>query len=311
MSTQPKPQFAEVDSAVQPMISLVIANVGGPSAGTGTAAKRKKDIAGFLHKFQPNIVLLQEFSWVGITGPAWKNVSIPDKYEYTGNNEASILYDKNEFIIEIPSLTEMEKLLDEMIRKGKLPMGFTPISRMCTRVIKTKGLPNLKFICVSWHGRYKGKKMSNLVDELKQLLLFLQTYSDKKGLPFIVAGDYNIPYEEAKIHVNTPLVIYQYQPLKRREGKVKDFFIGSELLPLDNMSAIDWRTVEGAEDAYKIFDHDPIYGVIRRFPRSKTRQAPKPVASVQQNVTQRVVLRKSKTLTREKQSHKKSNCVVQ
>ncbi|XP_062605221.1 uncharacterized protein LOC134267008 [Saccostrea cucullata] len=218
----------DVDSAVHPIISLVIVNVGGPSIGPGTADKRKKAIAEFLKEFQPNIVLFQEFSWAGITGSAWRNVTIPEKYEYTGNNQASILFDKNEFIVEFPGHKELQSLLDEMIRKVQLPMGFTPLSRMCMRIIQTKGVPNIKFLCVSWHGRRKGK-MADLIMELKHLLIFIERFSNNQGLPLIVAGDFNISLEEVATLVKSPLVIYKYRPLRREGDKVIDFFIGSEL----------------------------------------------------------------------------------
>lgn len=91
----------------QPIMSLVISNVGGPNAGQGTANKRKKAIAGILKTVHPNVVLFQEFPWTGIRRHStWKNINIPDKYEYFGHQEASILYDKN----------ELQKLLDCMKR---------------------------------------------------------------------------------------------------------------------------------------------------------------------------------------------------
>lgn len=47
----------------QPTMSLVISNVAGKNNGPGTYKRRKKAIAGMLKKYQPNIVLFQEFSW--------------------------------------------------------------------------------------------------------------------------------------------------------------------------------------------------------------------------------------------------------
>ncbi|XP_061174109.1 uncharacterized protein LOC133183175 [Saccostrea echinata] len=288
----------EVDSAVQPIISLVIANVGGPSVGPGTADKRKKGIAEFLKEFQPNIVLLQEFSWSGITGSAWRNVTIPEKYEYTGNNEASILFDKNEFIVEFPGQKELQSLLDEMIRKVQLPIGFTPLSRMCIRIIQTKGVPDMKFLCVSWHGRRKGK-MTELIMELKNLLIFIETFSNNKDLPFIIAGDFNISLEEAVKLVQSPHVIYKYQPLRREGGKIIDFFIGSELLPLDKMSAIDWEKVDSSIDALKIFDHDPIYAQIgRTLPKKIPDPSTSKQKSAQQPLSSRVKKQTGKTRSR-------------
>lgn len=46
----------------QQTMSLVISNVAGKNNGPGTYKRRKKAIAGMLNKYQPNIVLFQEFS---------------------------------------------------------------------------------------------------------------------------------------------------------------------------------------------------------------------------------------------------------
>lgn len=50
----------------RPVMLLMIANVGGPSDGKGTASRRKKAIAELLQEHQPNVVLFQEVPWKGI-----------------------------------------------------------------------------------------------------------------------------------------------------------------------------------------------------------------------------------------------------
>lgn len=47
-------------------ISLVLWNVGGPSAGKETASKRKRVINRLLKSKQPYLFLVQEFSWIKI-----------------------------------------------------------------------------------------------------------------------------------------------------------------------------------------------------------------------------------------------------
>lgn len=103
----------------QPTMSLVISNIAGKNNGPGTYKRRKKAIAGMLKKYQPNIVLFQEFSWKKIRRKSsWKGIDIPDKYEHVGGKGTCILYDKNELNVEI---------VKEMIIKETLPMGFFPL----------------------------------------------------------------------------------------------------------------------------------------------------------------------------------------
>lgn len=102
----------------QPTMSLVISNVAGKNNGPGTYKRRKKAIAGMLKKYQPNIVLFQEFSWKKIRRKSsWKGIDIPDKYEHVGGKGTCILYDQNELNV---------KIVKEMIEKETLPMGFSP-----------------------------------------------------------------------------------------------------------------------------------------------------------------------------------------
>lgn len=248
----------------QPIISLVISNVGGPNAGQGTANKRKKAIAGILKTVHPNVVLFQEFPWTGIRRHStWKNINIPAKYEYFGHQEASILYDKNELVVKKPNLTRFVRLHEEMTRKGKLTMGFSPLGRMCILEIKTKGVPLAHFLSISWHGSHNSKKETEIVNELRNLLVFINEIGNQMKLPFIIAGDFNLSYEKASAEINQHTVaIYEYTPLKRREGRLIDFYIASNTLPLAAITAVDWETVESGEGATEIFDHDPVVATL-------------------------------------------------
>lgn len=264
-----KPSTKSDDSSnnkPQPIMSLVISNVGGPNAGKGTAHKRKIAIAGMLKTIQPNIVLFQEFPWAGIRRHStWKNIEIPDKYEYFGHQEASILYDKNELIVKIPKTTNIFGLHGEMTRKGKLTAGFSPFGRMCILEIETKGVPMSHFLCISWHGSHNSKKESDLINELKNVLVFIEEIGKQMKLPFIIAGDFNISYEKACAEITqSTVIIYDYTPLKRREGKVIDFYISSKTLPLADIASVDWDTVKDAEGAAEIFDHDPVVATLMK-----------------------------------------------
>lgn len=253
-----------LNSIAQPIMSLIISNVGGQDAGKGLANRRKRAIAGILNKFHPTLVLFQEFPGKGIGQYTWKNINIPDKYEYHGHSEAStsILYDKNELIAKIPDSTELRRLHEEMTRKGKLPMGFSPLKRMCILEIETKGVPMAHFLCISWHGSHNSKKMTDVIDELKYLLVFIEEFGRIKELPFIIAGDFNLSYKMACAEINQLVTIYDYTPMKRREGRLIDFYIASKALPLAKIASIDWEKVEDGEGATEIFDHDPVIATL-------------------------------------------------
>lgn len=282
----------------QPIISLVISNVGGPNAGQGTANKRKKAIAGILKTVHPNVVLFQEFPWTGIRRHStWKNINIPDKYEYFGHQGASILYDKNELIVKEPNLSKFVRLHGEMTRKGKLTMGFSPLGRMCILEIETKGVPMAHFICISWHGSHNSKKETEIINELKNLLVFIAEIGKQMKLPFIIAGDFNLSYEKACAEINQHTVaIYVYTPLKRREGRLIDFYIASNTLPLADIAALDWETVEDGKGASEIFDHDPVVATLMTH-------VPKPLASVERKSTATSKLTKSEGKSKESQLH--------
>lgn len=243
---------------------LIISNVGGPNAGKGSASRRKRAMAGMLNKFHPTLVLFQEFPWSGIQkNSTWENINISDKYEYYGHSQASILYDKNELIAKKINATELIRLHEEMTRKEKLLWGFSILERMCILEIETKGVPMAHFLCISWHGSHNSKKKTDLINELKNLLVFIEEFGRIKKLPFIIAGDFNLPYEKARAEINQLTVtIYDYTPMKRREGRLIDFYIASKALPLANIASIDWETVEDGKGATEIFDHDPVIATL-------------------------------------------------
>lgn len=254
-------------------ISLVVWNVGGPSAGKGTASKRKRVITGLLESKQPSLVLVQEFSWIKIKRHnTWKDAHITDRYEYIRHKEAGILYDKNKLeVINLTEETEIRTKLDEMIRKKKLPQGFTPLGRMVISEIKTKAGPKTHFLCVSWHGSHNSRKKADLLEEFKNLLVFMEAIEDHYDLPLLIGGDFNLQYKdipEKFKNSGSGLIAYMYDPLKRRRSRLIDFYIGSSTLPLSKIAPVDLEKVDKGEDAQKIFDHDPVEATLMTHAKS-------------------------------------------
>lgn len=236
-------------------ILLITCNTGRPSKGEGQPEKRKKAISGLLNTMKPDIVLFQEFPWVGIE-TLKKLKGFPVKYEYSGHSQASILYDSTKVNVETIDSSLILKLLENLKKRVEISETI-PMGRMSMHEIKSKICGKAHFICVSWHGPHK-EKIENRVVEFKNLLKFIAAIGTEKGMSFIIAGDFNLHYNIAKEELNNHngLIIHEFKPLARRAKNPVDYFITSSNLTLSNTAAIDWETLEnGAEE---IFDHDPV-----------------------------------------------------
>ena len=151
--------------------------------------------------------------------------SLPEHLQYTGHNDASILLDINEITLEeCPP-----KLLDDtprnLIRMGDNQQGLTVIPRMCLRKIKSKAVPIVEFICISWHRRQNKAKLEDLKEEFKSMLKYILKLSKKKTLPAIVAGDNNVNIKNIETLVPPSIVLHKYKRTERRtpENRI-DFF---------------------------------------------------------------------------------------
>lgn len=60
-----------------------------------------------------------------------------------------------------------------MIRKGKFIMGFFFFGRMCILEIKIKGVFLVYFFFILWYGFYNLKKEIEIVNELRNLFVFI------------------------------------------------------------------------------------------------------------------------------------------
>lgn len=80
------------------------------------------------------------------------------------------MYDIDELEVDnLTDATEIGTKLEEMIRKGELPPGLTPLGRMFISEIKTKGVPTTHFLCVSWHGSHNSRK-SRIVRRIQEFI---------------------------------------------------------------------------------------------------------------------------------------------
>jgi len=172
-----------------------------------------------------------------------------------------------------------------------IKQGFTPIPRMCLRKVKSKGVPIVEFICISWHGRHNKAKLEDLIEEFKSMLKYILKLPEKLLLPVFLAGDsVNVTIKDIETLVPPSLVLHKYKPTERRAPEnIIDFFISSKSLVMSDINALTLKSTENEyskcyisaeeEDTYldlgpatpppipetrrhreltSLFDHDPV-----------------------------------------------------
>lgn len=243
-------------------ITIITANVGYAS-NDRDAVERKKAIVKLLKNKNPTIVILQEssFKHIGSKHARWRDFDFPDKYKaIIKNEEAKFLYDSEEIELTLVDVGEIQKANDRLHRSSAtsdLPQAMTFMA-----VAKPIDKSKPKFLCVSWHGRYKQKDDAQRKD-LTLLFEIVTIFSEKKKLPVIIGGDFNVPFsgiESVLEETDSSFVGYNYRPSRRRSFKMTiDFFVSSSSLTLKNIAPVDW----GSEVANKLLDHDPIIAEIQ------------------------------------------------
>jgi endonuclease/exonuclease/phosphatase family metal-dependent hydrolase len=194
-------------------LSLTIANVGVGKYRRGDNKIRREGITAFLKKKKPTVILFQEFPWKDLSKFPSKRVI--KNYEYEGG-KTGIAYNMNEVTVREPK--HIYSLIESM--KNCLLISDSEIfSRMCLRIVETKGVPTVEFICVSWHGKRKAKR-AIIKDQMSDVLKVCEQISVNENLPVVIAGDFNFPYKDAVKVVKDPFVIYGYSQLRRDDGKI-------------------------------------------------------------------------------------------
>ena len=130
---------------------------------------------------------------------------------------------------------------------------------MCLRKFKTKGVPVIEFICISWHGRHNKAKLEDLKEEFRNILDYALKLSEKEALPIIIAGDFNVKIKDVEKFVPPVLVLHKYTPTKRRDSEnIIDFFISSRSLTMNDMRALELKSETTVEGIFSLLDHDPV-----------------------------------------------------
>ena len=172
---------------------------------------RGKAINDVITNTRAALVLFQEIRWKSSRNRGWKGHVWPENLQYTGHDEASILFDINEVTVGEYSQIFLEQTLSKLIRMNHIQQDFAPFSRMCLRKIKTKGVPIVTFICISWHGIHK-TGLEEKINQFKSILTYISKLSEKQSLPVILAGDFNVEIKAIETLVSPPLVLHKYTP---------------------------------------------------------------------------------------------------
>ena len=220
-----------------------------------SADKRKQAIRDVVVHTRATLVLFQEFISRNIDGRAWKgSYSWPAHLQYTGNTEASIMFDRNKVTVE-ELLSDTHK---NLIKEEGILKEFTLNPMMCLRIVNTKEDPIVKFICISWHGRYK-VKLDVRKKESERLFKYIVELSQELSLPVLLAGDFNLKIEYIETLVPQSLVLHKYKPTERRkEENIIDFFITCKSWVMSDIDALSLTSATAVEEVLKLFDHDPV-----------------------------------------------------
>lgn len=257
----------KLNSKAEPIAKLLLSNVMGKNPA-GSADSRKKAFVATLKKTEPNIVLLQEYGWVGIQDKTWKEYGFP-AYKYVGNKDASFLYENNVDFKVVHDI-EISNFVKEMGKRwtGRHVSPFLA-KRMCVGVVN---VPKAHFLCVSWHGQNQSQIEKEKKDSLKNVLEFINEIANLLKVPFIIGGDFNLSIEKVRDEIPKQLQQIQIcsdmsQPL--RTAKLMDFFIASNTLTVGEITAIKWEKDDGAS-VEDIFTHDPIVATLTSAPEPPT-----------------------------------------
>ncbi|XP_060063501.1 uncharacterized protein LOC132543961 [Ylistrum balloti] len=268
-------------------IHVMSMNAGGPSDGKGSAKIRREYFAGVVLDNEPEIFLIQEFRWQGIRGDVWKDTPLPDRYEYTGNMEASIMYDSKRFRLTELSQTKLQAPLDELKRKGKVSQDFTPIARSCVRRLEIKdplSTEAFRVLVVSWHGIHSRTNEAEKKTQFRYLQIYMKELSEREEAVVLLGGDFNIRIDRIRSLVDPgEFILYEYQPSKRRKGNIIDYFMASPALSLTDVKYINLAEIRKltSHDPYKVLDHDPISAVMTKKKGTNESMIPPPKISVQ------------------------------
>lgn len=212
-------------------------------------------ISELLEAQKPDIVFMQESK---------KTDKIPTNFEYRFNGQASLLYNTGNI-----ELNDVKSgVVDAIIQKVSESDQTKEIvkARMSLAIAKTKEVPEVKFLCVSWHAPHKKIKESN-EKALVDMVSFVDALCTELELECVIGGDFNLPFDEVVSFLKKANLDYKaekYKLLPRRERLI-DFFLTSKNLEVTDVTAVAWNSLSKIKEKLDdFFDHDPVVGCLMK-----------------------------------------------
>ena len=111
-------------------------------------------------------------------------------------------------------------------------------------LIKAEVKKNVEIIIASWHGPNTGKDSSKK-DIVKELCSYMETVS--VGKPWIVGGDFNVPYKKIKDDISKDIKITAVN------SEMIIYFLHTKTITLQNMNTLD-----KGDNNKEYLDHHPL-----------------------------------------------------
>ena len=219
-------------------LSIMTVNVSNAKkSGSANAAERRNFVSTLINTLYPDIVLLQECIRKDLNEI---NNEIEDDFKtvytyYYKDKQSGVMIKKRIKPTEIKVVeTNLQGLtkLNEMGVKARLTL------------IKAEVEKDFEIIIGSWHGP-NTEKHSSRQDVVKELCSYMETVS--VGKPWIVGGDFNVPYKKIKDDISKDIKI------TAENSEMIIYFLHTKTITLQNMNILD-----KGDNNKEYLDHHPL-----------------------------------------------------
>ena len=229
----------ENDLDIDDSLSIMTVNVSNAKkSGSEKAAERRNFVSTLINKFYPDIVLLQECikkDFNMINNEINDDSKTVYTYYYYKDKQSGVMIKKRIKSTEIKvvetNLTDLNKL-----------NGIGVKARLT--LIKAEVEKDFEIIIGSWHGP-NTEKHSSRQDVVKELCSYMETVS--VGKPWIVGGDFNVPYKKIKDDISKDIKITAVN------SEMIIYFLHTKTITLQNMNTLD-----KGDNNKEYLDHHPL-----------------------------------------------------
>ncbi|XP_046565839.1 uncharacterized protein LOC124274521 isoform X1 [Haliotis rubra] len=233
----------------------------------GMREKRKHHILDLLMLNRPLVVCLQEFVWTGIHSSAFKDIDVPDHFQYEGHKEAGFIFDIREITYSrIDNKTSVRNMYDNMVESSDMASDYFELPRLCVYKIQSKGAPNFEILCASWHGPHKvsTEQKQKALDTLVKFLLKLKLKVEEKekNIPLLLGGDFNMSASAVKRRLPSNGSLMLHTP---DDSSIDMFIVSSDIVQIFSISEVETMKRNSAFDHL----HLKIYLLLKKSNRGR------------------------------------------